>query len=96
MVDCRLPVGIGQGRALLVRNRDQRNLGKHPVEFGQVGKVEPAVLGGDVRNAQPTRQWEVKVTGMKVDDVESVGLPADRLKLQGFWHRRIDGLLAQP
>ena len=96
VVDRRLPVGGGQGSALMVGNRDQRNLGKHPVEFGQVDKVEPAVLGGEVRHAQPTRQRKVEVAGMKVNDVEPVGLPTDRLKLQRFRHRRIDWLLAQP
>ena len=55
-----------------MRNGDNRHIGKLVVNRRQIGQVEPAVQGGQVRKRSATREREVKIVDMEMDDVELV------------------------
>src|SRR5882757_4899733 len=66
------PLSLRQWAALRMRNGDNRHIGKLVVNRRQIGQVEPAVQGGNVRKRSATRQREVKIIDMEMNDVELV------------------------
>src|SRR6266404_9797880 len=55
-----------------MRNGDNRHIGELVVNRRQIGQVEPAVQGGNVRKRSATRQREVKIIDMEMNNVELV------------------------
>src|SRR4026208_138573 len=55
-----------------MRNRDNRHIGELVVNRRQVGQVEPAVQGSHVRKRSATREREVKIVDMEMNDVELI------------------------
>src|SRR5881227_3315507 len=60
------PLSLRQWPALRMRNGDNRHIGKLVVNRRQIGQVEPAVQGGNVRKGSATRQREVKIIDMEM------------------------------
>jgi hypothetical protein len=102
VVDGPGPVGEGQGAALVVADRDQRELGPALVDGGQVLQVQAAVQGGQGAVGAVAKERELHHVGVEVDDVELVGQGPDLGDLAqvsgeiGFQGRGIkpDGLVA--
>ncbi|MNR08305.1 hypothetical protein D3C85_1244530 [compost metagenome] len=69
----RLPVGVRQGAALIVRDGDQAELGPALIDLGQVFQVEAPVQGGDGLVGQSLKKREVRHVRVEMDDVEVVG-----------------------
>ncbi|MNE46266.1 hypothetical protein D3C80_1405930 [compost metagenome] len=69
----RLPVGVGQGVALIVGDGDEAELGPAPIDFGQVLQVQTPMQGGDRLVRQITEEGEMHHVGVEMDDVEIVG-----------------------
>ena len=63
-----------------MRNGDNRHIGKLVVNRRQIGQVEPAVQGGNVRKGSATRQREVKIIDMEMNDVELIESLKDLLQ----------------
>ncbi|MNL17894.1 hypothetical protein D3C87_1390150 [compost metagenome] len=69
----RLPVGLGQGAALIVGDGDEAELGPALIDFGQVLQVQPPVQGGHRLVRQVAEEGEMDDVGVEMDDVELVG-----------------------
>src|SRR6266850_1471655 len=80
MVNRSDPLSLRQWAPLRVRNGDNRHIGKLVVNRRQVGQVEPAVQGGQMRKRSATRQREVKIVDMEMNDVELVEALKDLLQ----------------
>src|SRR6266403_5630567 len=74
------PLSLRQWPALRMRNGDNRHIGKLVVNLRQIGQVEPAVQGGNVRKRSATRQREVKIVDMEMNDVELIEALKDLLQ----------------
>src|SRR6266403_5660036 len=74
------PVSLRQWAALRMRNGDNRHIGKLVVNRRQIGQVEPTVQGGNVRKRSATRQREVKIVDMEMNDVELIKALKDLLQ----------------
>ena|SRR5688572_8189154 len=70
MIDGLLPVGARKRFALRIRDRHNRHFAELLIERHQVGKIEPAMKSCQVRNRMPPGKREMKVIGMKVNNVE--------------------------
>ncbi len=71
------PVGPGQGLALVVRDRHQRELRPAAVGVRQPLQVQPPVQGGEGLAGRVLEEGELDHVGVEVDDVELIGPPAD-------------------
>src|SRR5207237_7924008 len=74
------PVRLRQRTLLRMRNRNNRHIGKLAVKRRQIGQVEPAVQGGHLRKRSATRQREVKIVDMEMNNVELVEALKDLLQ----------------
>src|SRR6267143_5554643 len=75
-----------------MRNRDNGHVGKLVVERRQIGQVEPAVQGGHVRKGSATRQREMKVVDMEMNDVELIEALKDLLQQEDMMGKGVDCL----
>ena len=80
MINCPHPLSLRQWAPLRMRNGDNRHIGKLVVNRRQVGQVEPAVQCGNVRKRSATREREVKIVDMEMNDVELVETLKDLLQ----------------
>jgi len=80
------PVGEGQGRPLVIGDRDQRILRPLPIDPGEVFQVQATVQGGQGLVRQILEHREVDHVGVEVDDIEPVGLTP-----HGRQHRHVGG-----
>src|SRR4029077_130153 len=80
MVNRSNPLSLRQWAPLRMRNGDNRHIGKLVVNRWQIGQVEPAVQGGQVRKRSATRQREVKIVDMEMNDVELIESLKDLLQ----------------
>src|SRR5882762_1962615 len=80
MVNRPHPLSLRQWAPLRMRNGDNRHIGELVVNRRQIGQVEPAVQGGQVRKRSTTRQREMKVVDMEVNYVELVEALKDFLQ----------------
>ena len=85
MIDGRLPVGPRERLPLCVGDRDDRHVGKLPVERPQVGKIESAVECGQMRHAQASRQRKVQIVDVIVDEIESRRILATSSSIRMWW-----------
>ncbi len=76
------PGRIGQGNSLRVRNRDDRDIRKLPVERHQFRHVQSAVQCRDVRPPEPAGHREMQLGDVKVQDVELLRTLRDGFDLQ--------------
>src|SRR6266480_4669128 len=74
------PLSLRQWAPLRMRNGDNRHIGKLVVNRRQIGQVESAVQGGNVRKRSATREREVKIVDMEMNDVELVKALKDLLQ----------------
>src|SRR6476619_1614353 len=74
------PLSLRQWTPLRMRNGDNRHIGKLVVNRRQIGQVEPAVQCGNVRKRSATREREVKIVDMEMNDVELVEALKDLLQ----------------
>lgn len=70
MVDGPLPVCMGDGSALIVRDRYQRHLAVFLEELPQVRRVHHSVHRGQGRDLMSAHQRKMDVIAVKVNDVE--------------------------
>src|SRR5437764_1970844 len=63
-----------------MRNRNNRHIGELVVNRRQIGQVEPAVQCRNVRKRRATREREVKIIDMEMNDVELVEALKDFLQ----------------
>src|SRR5437016_13293491 len=63
-----------------MRNGDNWHISKLVVNRRQIGQVEPSVQGGQMRKGSATRQREMKVVDMKMNNVELVKALKDFLQ----------------
>src|SRR5947207_15606885 len=75
-----------------MRNRDNRHIGELVVNRRQIGQVEPAVQGGNVRKRSATRQREVKIIDMEMNDVELIESLKDLLQKDDMMGKSVYGL----
>src|SRR6266480_1785118 len=80
MVNRTHPMSLRQWAPLRMRNGDNRHIGKPIVKRRQIGQVEPAVQGGHLRKGSATREREVKIVDMEMNDVELVEALKDLLQ----------------
>src|SRR4029079_1236437 len=80
MVNRSHPLSLRQWAALRMRNGDNRHIGKLVVNRRQVGQVEPAVQCGNMRKRSATREREVKIVDMEMNDVELIEALKDLLQ----------------
>src|SRR5882762_1141907 len=74
------PLSLRQWAALRMRNGDNRHIGKLVVNRRQIGQVEPAVQGGNVCKRSATRQREMEIVDMEMNDVELIESLKDLLQ----------------
>src|SRR5207249_10766520 len=72
MVNRAHPMSLRQWTPLRMRNGDNGHIGKLVVNRRQIGQVEPAVQGGHLRKRSATREREVKIVDMEMNNVELV------------------------
>src|SRR6059058_365161 len=80
MVNRAHPMSLRQWTPLRMRNGDNGHIGKLVVNRRQIGQVEPAVQGGHLRKRSATREREVKIVDMEMNDVELVKALKDLLQ----------------
>ena len=80
MVNRSHPLRLRQWASLRMRNGDNRHIGKPVIKGRQIGQIEPAVQCGYLSKRSATRQREVKVVDMEMNDVELVGAPKNLLQ----------------
>src|SRR6266853_674433 len=80
MVNRPHPLRLRQWTPLRMRNGDNRHISKLVVNRRQIGEIEPAVQCGHVRKRSPTRQREVKIVDMEMNNVELVKALKDFLQ----------------
>src|SRR6478752_4012224 len=92
MVNRSHPLSLRQWAPLRMRNGDNRHIGKLVVNRRQIGQVEPAVQGGNVRKRSATREREVKIIDMEMNDVELVDALKDLLQQDDMMSKGVHGL----
>jgi hypothetical protein len=70
MIDRLLPVGARKRFALRIRDRHNRHFAELLINRHQIGEVEPAMESCHMCSRVSARQREMKIIGMKVNDVE--------------------------
>jgi len=55
---------------LSVRDRDKWFISKPVEDRNEIGKIEPSVQRGEMRNRQTPTNGKMKVTGVEMDDIE--------------------------
>ncbi len=83
------PAGVGQGRALRVRDRHHRHVHELAIEGLELGDVQPPVQGGDVGGRQTPHHGEVHVRQVEVDDIELVRPLGHLFEHQEMWRQII-------
>ena len=84
MVNRSHPLRLRQWASLRMRNGDNRHIGKPVIKGRQIGQIEPAVQCGYLSKRSATRQREVKVVDMEMNDVELVGAPKNLLQQENM------------
>ncbi len=90
------PVGPWQRPALSVRNRYQRHLPELTIDPAQLGKIQPSVQRGQLRNTLASRGCKMQVIDVKVNHVEFVRAPVDLIQHDHVVRQRIPAIRIQP
>src|SRR5437660_9538743 len=80
MVNRPYPLSLRQWAPLGMRNGDNRHIGKLVVNRRQIAQVKPAMQRGHLGKRNATRQREVKIVDMEMNDVELVEALKDLLQ----------------
>src|SRR6266700_4384731 len=92
MVNRDHPMSLRQWTPLRMRNGDNGHIGKLVVNRRQIGQVEPAVQCGHLREGSATRQREVKIVDMEMNNVELVEALKDLLQHDDMMRKGVYGL----
>src|SRR3954454_15323971 len=86
MIDSAEPIGVWQCKPLVIRDRDERRIGKVVPDIRQAGNIKAAVHRGKKGNTRSDEQWQGKPVDVAVDDVEVGSAPC-----YGFQQDRLHG-----
>src|SRR5437016_13386840 len=92
MVNRAHPLSLRQWASLGMRNGDNRHIEKLVVNRRQIGQVEPAMQRGHLGKRNATRQREVKIVDMEMNNVELVEPLKDLFQHQDMMGKRVHGL----
>src|SRR5438552_1017542 len=92
MVNRAHPMSLRQWTPLRMRNGDNGHIGKLVVNRRQIGQVEPAVQGGHLRKRSATREREVKIVDMEMNNVELVEPLKDLFQHDDMMGKRVHAL----
>ena len=70
------PVPVGARPPLVIGDRHERELGEDPIRHGQIGQIQPSMLGSQRKRGKIAEQREMQVVDMEVQDVEFGRPPA--------------------
>jgi hypothetical protein len=95
MMDGADPVRMAQIPALLMRDRDQRQVGKRPEKWREIRQIQPAMLGRqrptcEGANERRMQDIDVKVKNIKLVDLLPNLLQHDDMVDQRFPDRGIE------
>ena len=96
VVDGCREVCIRHRATLVVRDRDQRHVGKAQIERKQIGQVLTPVQRGDGAACDRPKQREMELIDMEVQDVEVVGALAHAIEHQHVIGNRIADAGVEP